>query len=294
MHIKTLLFFVLALFFSSLNAQEESSKTQLERSVEPKISFESSYISDAKVKDSQGSVSVSKNRIQLNNALFGISYTNWSFFWDNVSRLPFGDGVHQPIKELHSIMLHANLPYHISDDLFLLTSVSVKSTFEKETKDSYGAGFFGFIAYKIDDDNTLNFGAFANYHPVSTLVMPMASYSYRARKKDGLQAVIGFPRTYVGYSLNRDTLVNFGMIFSQAVVKLSDDSTIERSGYLEAQDYLGNVGISYDVSENFKIQGDLLYSIKRDFTIYNADGHAQESYSIDPSFGVNIRLTYTF
>ena len=76
MYRKSFFVSIFVLLYTSVNAQEESSKSELERSIEPKISVESSYISDAKVKDSDGSVSFSKNRVEINNPFLGFSYTN--------------------------------------------------------------------------------------------------------------------------------------------------------------------------------------------------------------------------
>jgi|GEM_PF-882132 len=295
---------VASFFFVSLSllAQESEiadkgklKKGLLERMVQPKVSLDSSYLSDADVKDAAGgSVAVTKNRIQLNNAIGGISYTNWSFLWNNVAGLPFGNGVDAPIKQMHSLKLNANIPYFINENWFLLTSLSLNTTFEKEMKDSYGAGIFTFASYKIDEEHSIQMGAFANYHPVSTLALPVISYSYRARQTDGFQVVLGFPRAYVGYFINDATLVRGGMIFSQSVIKLSDESVVEKSGYIEAKDYMSNFGLTYELTPSFTIDADILYSLKRDFIIYNSAGDEQQSYSIDPSFGLNLRLRYLF
>ena len=262
--------------------------------IQPKISINSSYLNDANIKGSQGSVKVIKNSIRLNNAIGGITYTNWSFLWDNIADIPFGNGVDKPITHMHSLKLNTNLPYFINDKWFLLTSFSVNTTFEKEMKKSYGAGMFSFASYKLNNDHTIQMGAFANYHPVSTLALPVISYSYRARQTDGLQIVLGFPRAYLGYFISDSILVRSGMIFSQSVIKLSDTSTIESAGYIEAEDYMGNVGTVYEFTSNFTLDSDILYSLKRNLIIYNSTGKRQESYSIEPSIGISFRLKYLF
>lgn len=282
------------IIFLPLHADEVQKKTLLERMIEPKVSYESSYLSEADVNGYDGSVAVSKNRVSINNKIGGISYTNWSFLWNGVESLPFGDLNSQPIEQMHSIRANVNVPYKINDEWFLLTSLSVQSTFEKETTNSYGAGVFTFASYKLSEDHTIQTGFFMNYHPTSTLALPVLSYSYRTRKTDGMQLVLGFPRTYVGYHLNNKTLLSLGMLFSQSMIKLSDESVIEQRGYVEAQDYMSNVGVAYEFDENFKLSGDLLYSIKRDFTIYDENSRELQSYTIKPSFGANVRLTYIF
>ncbi|MBN2816670.1 MAG: hypothetical protein JXQ67_08295 [Campylobacterales bacterium] len=286
----------LCFIWSVVLAQEEvrEKKDVLERMIEPKVSFESAYLSDAGVGNSDGSVAVAKNMLRMNNAIGGISYTNWKFDWSGVNALPFGDGSSMPIEHMHSIRANVNIPYIINKEWFWLTSLSVRSTFEKELDDSYGAGIFSFASYKINENHSIQLGAFANYHPVTTLGLPVMSYSYRARKTDGFQLILGFPRAYMGYFINEKTLLRAGMIFSQSVIKLSSKSVIEASGYIEAEDYMGNFGLAHELSDSFRLEADLLYSIKRNFIIYDSSGQEQDYYTINPSFGVNFRIRYLF
>ncbi|MCJ7765646.1 MAG: hypothetical protein MUP09_06870, partial [Thiovulaceae bacterium] len=208
------LLFLIMLFSYTLSAQELLKKEGLQKMIQPKVSLQTAYLSDAALSGYDGSVEVVKNSLAINNKLAGFSYTNWAFKWNKLAGLPFGDGVHSPIEQMHSFKANANIPYFISEKWFLLTSVSAKSTFEKETDNSYGAGLFSFASYKISDEHAIQFGAFANYHPISTLALPVISYSYRARQSDGFKFILGFPRTYVGYHVREETLIRFGVIFS--------------------------------------------------------------------------------
>jgi hypothetical protein len=277
-----------------LYAEAPLKKAGLEKMIQPKVSFSSAYLSDATLNGYEGSVNVRKNRIGINNAIAGFSYTNWAFGWNNLASLPFGNGTNSPIKQMHSFKLNANIPYFVNDKLFILTSVSVKSTFEKEHSDSYGGGLFSFASYKLDDEHAIQFGAFANYHPISTLALPVISYSYRARQSDGFKFILGFPRTYVGYHVNEAALLRFGIVFSQSVIRLSNTSVIEESGFIEAEDYMSNLGLSYEINEKFNIETDVLYGIKRNFIIYSKSGNELQSNSIDSSLGVSVRIAYIF
>lgn len=295
MNTKILLFGYFFLFGVILHAEQAPLKEDaLEQMLKPRVTFDSSYLSDADVIDSGGSVAVTKNRIALANEIGSISYTNWSFLWNNIAALPFGNGVDKPIEQMHSVKVSANIPYFINEKWFWLTSLSINTTFEKEMKDSYGAGIFSFASYKLSDDDTIQMGIFANYHPTSTFGLPVISYSYRARKSDGFQFVLGFPRTYVGYYLSDAVLLRFGMIFSQSLIKLGDKSAIETAGYIEAKDYMSNLGISYAFDPKLTLETDILYSIKRDFTLYNSAGDEGQSYAIAPSLGVSFHLKYLF
>ena len=267
-------------------------KTLLERLSQPKISFESTYMDRADIEGSEGNVQVIKNRIKINNSTFGFSYTNWTFDWDNVDKLPFGDGVHHPVEQMHGLNFSMTKPYRINEKWFSLSLISLNSTFEDNPKNSLSFGLFTFASYTINDDHTIQIGAFGSYHPVRTLVLPIVSYSYRARHKDGIQVILGFPNTHIGYHFNRDTLIRLGVVYSNSLFRLSDNSSVEPSGFNEFQDFMGNAGISYDLNRDIKLTGDFLYSIKRDFTIYDKHGTKLESYVIEPAAGIKFTIIW--
>ncbi|WP_294962658.1 hypothetical protein [Sulfurimonas sp.] len=273
-------------------AQEVNSA--LERMLKPKVSYESSYMADVTIKGSSGGYEVAKNKLKINNAFLALEYVNQSFIWNDIADLPFGDGVSKPIELLHTIKADIKLPYKVNEELFIINSVSVTSSFESNPEDSYSFGAFSFASYKLDNDHTIQFGAFVNYHPINTTALPMLSYSYRASHQDGFKSVIGFPRTFVGYHLNKHTLVRLGMIYSQSVVKLGDNSVIEKKGYIETKDYMTNVGISSNLTKDLKVELDALYEVQGDINTYDSNGDVQNKYSVDPSFGVNFKVVYTF
>ena len=283
---------VLALILAS--ACSASEKSLLERMIQPRISYESSFLDDAKVSGANGSVQVSKNNLSINNELIGLSYTNWSFDWNGVEALPFGNNSDTPIDQIHAFSLNVNIPKKIDDKWFLLASLSLRSTFEKELKDSYGANMFSFASYRLDEDHSFQMGAFINYHPTSTLALPVISYSYRTKFQDGWQLVLGFPRAYAGYHLNEQTLLRLGMIYSQSLVRLSDTSPIAASGYVEAKDYISNLGITYELTKNIKLSGDLLYTINREFIIYDSSANETQTNTIQNALGANMKLVYSF
>jgi len=272
---------------------EEKKLSILEQIAQPKVTYQSDFISDANFKGYEGSVKTYKQKIQINNDIVGLSYSRWDFDWKNEGDLPFYKGK-TPIDSMNRIRLFLNWPVRINDEWFMLNSVNANSTYEKEMSDSYGAGITSFFSYKIDDDHAIQLGAFANYHSVKTLVLPVLGYSYRVRETDGLKMVLGFPRAYVGYHLSPELLLNAGMIYSQAVIRLSDDSGIEPQGYSEAKDFQANIGFRYEINKHFELSADLLYAFKRDFTIYDSNADEIDDYSIEPSAGAILKIKYLF
>lgn len=272
---------------------EEKKLSLLEEIVQPKVTYQSDFLSDANFKGYEGSVKTYKQKIQVNNGFGGISYSRWDFDWDQEQDLPFYRGK-TPIESMQSIKASANLPLPINDQWFMLNSVNINATFEKEYSDALGGGIFSFFSYKLDEEHAFQLGAFANYHPVKSIALPVLGYTYRALEDDGLTMVLGFPRAYIGYHIGPNLLLNAGAIYSQAVIRLADDSGIEPGGYSEAKDYQSNIGLRYTINEKFEINADLLYAFKRDFTIYDRDANEIDSYSIEPSAGAMIKLRYLF
>ena len=84
------------------------------------------------------------------------------------------------------------------------------------------------------------------------------------------------------------------MIYSQSVAKLSDDSVIEKEGYIETKDYMANIGISYEFTKDLKVQADVLYELQRDINTYDKNGDLQDEYSVESSVGMNFKIVYFF
>lgn len=265
----------------------------LEKMAQPKLSVQSAFLADAKLKGYAGSVRTFKQQVRINNGFGGFSYSRWDFGWDRAQTLPFYRQK-TPIERMQRFKLFGNLFHRFNDRWSVLTSLNVNATTEKEFGNAFGAGIFGFFSYAFDSDHSLQLGAFANYHPITTLALPVIGYSYRAREDDGFQAVLGFPRAYAGYHLDKGLLVNAGFIYSQAVIRLADESGIEPSGYVEAKDYHGNLGVRYTLNASWQFNADLLYAFQRNFTIYDNSAHQIDSYTIDPSFGAMVKLRYAF
>lgn len=287
--------FILPLLFVMLYAQKDTNTTlnpsTMERFIQPKITFQTDYLSDAGFEGFDASVQTTKTKLSLNNAIGGISYSHWNFQWKNPNTLPFYKGK-TPIKSMQRLKLYANIPYFINDKWFMLSGISLNATYEEEYEESFGGSVFSFFSYKFNEEHAFQMGAFANYHAVKTLALPVVGYTYRIRQTDGFSLALGFPRAYLGYNINPKLLLNAGMIFSQAVIRLADDSGIENRGYVEAKDYESNIGFRYTWKKHLEISADVLYTLKRDFTIYNNSANELSSYSIKPSFGAIIKLRY--
>lgn len=275
-----------------LSTQGFSDNNKTRPIFQPSINYETSYLAEGDI--AGGNVAINKNQFQANKDFFTFGYTNWKFDWENIHALPFGDQMHVPIDQAHSLLASVRYRKKIDDQWSYMTLMSLKSTFEKEIQNSFGINLLGFSSYHISDNHALQMGGFANYHPTRTLILPALSYSYRERSKDGWQMILGFPRTYVGYYINEKCMLKTGMIFSQSLVRLSNESVIEKKGYIETKDYLSNIGITYNLNPALSVSTDLLYTLKREFTIFDENANEMQKNSVTNTVGASITMNYKF
>lgn len=285
---------ILALTFTFILAVQAEEKLLPQKMIVTRVNYESIYLSDSSVADGDGSVRVYQNQLQVNHDIFSLQYSHWKFDWDQLQSLPFGDGLHNPISQIHAFSASVHRTKKIDDQWSYLALLSLKSSFEKETEDSFGVNLLGYASYRLSDEHSIQIGGFANYQPTEILALPVISYSYRERYKEGWQFVLGFPRTHVGYHIDEKTLLRLGMMFSQSLVRLSDESVIQRGGYVEAKDYISNLGITYELNKHFSLSTDLLYTLKREFIIYDASANEVQDNTIKNALGANVRLVYRF
>lgn len=275
-----------------LYAAEQPS--EMERMAQPQVTLESAWLAETHVNGYRTSVRTSKQQLQIGNGFAGIDFARWYFDWNDEDALPFYRNK-TPIKHMQRINLNGKYFHKFDSQWAMMLMASANATYEEELDgDAVGAGLFGFFSYRIDGDHALQFGTFVNYHPVTTLALPVFGYSYRARADDGFTAALGFPRTYVGYRPAPGWLLSTGFVFSQAVIRLADNSGIEPSGYVEAADYQASAGLRIAFARHWEFSTDLLYAFKRDFKIYDHTAKQIDSYTFDPSFGAMFRLNYTF
>lgn len=285
-----LIFFVLV--HALLHAKEDASL--LEKMVQPKVSVDATRLSKAEVGGYGAYARTGKYGIKLNNAFGAIAYSRWDFTWDGEENLPFYRGK-VPIEHLHQFKASGNLFKRLSDRWVMLASLNASATYEKELDVSaVAAGAFGFFSYSFDRDHAIQTGAFVNYHPVTTLALPVIGYSYRARADDGFTMVLGFPRAYAGYHIAPGVLLRAGFIFSQAVIRLADDSGIEPAGYMEASDYQSSAGVRYTLDKRWELSADVLYAFRREIRTYDHAANILDTYRIAPSAGMMFKLIYRF
>lgn len=260
----------------------------------PQITMKYGYLNQVGIRDTGGEFSDQFYDFQVQNIFGYFGYTQWDLNWNNVDRLPFGNGKDQPINALHKLTLGGKLFKPLSDSTRWINVIGATSAYETEMNDSYSVNLRSFLLYQYHSDVSLLIGAMYNYHPVRSRLYPIAGLTYRAKAKQGLSAVIGFPRLFVAYGLTDRWKVSSGVSYRQFMAKLADDSIIEQQGYVELQSWKGDVMLSYQPDAHWRVDVFGHYSADYRFAFYSRHGNRQDQYKVEPSWGGGMKVRYEF
>ncbi|MDG4812516.1 hypothetical protein P8629_05800 [Hydrogenovibrio sp. 3SP14C1] len=260
----------------------------------PKISLNYGYLDQASIQDSGGKFSNYSYDFLVQNALGYFGYTQWDLDWYDVDQLPFGNGQDQPINHLHKVSFGGKMAKSLSKKARWINVLGASSAYEVEMDDSYSVNLRSFVLYQYRSDVSLMAGAMYNYHPVRSRLYPVLGLAYRAKAKQGFSAVIGFPRLFVAYGLTERWKVSSGISYRQFMAKLSDDSAIEQQGYAELQSWKGDVMLSYQSGHHWGVDVFGHYSADYRFAFYNRQGHRQDQYEVQPTWGGGLKVRYQF
>ncbi len=242
----------------------------------------------------RGEVAYRQSGLSLGNALFDLSYNHWAFQWRQMEESRFSGGVATPLKELHAYRLGAKLPRATASGQMVMTQLFLNSTFEKEHSKSYGATAALYTTLPSRGEGVFTLGAVAYYHPVRTIGLPIASYNYRMRSREGWQASVGFPSNYIGYHTHHNWMWMANLSFNTATIRLRDESPIAPGGYLSLSDYLGGFGFRYTPTNHLTLTATLNATLYRDILTYDASGSRLDTHRLNPSYGARMGLRYRF
>lgn len=256
------------------------------------LSYSNWYLTDADVDQTDGSFSMTRQRVSAKWASIGVTYQRWDFNWSDVASLPFGDGVHDPWKSLESVSVSARVLRRLGLRWSYVVGLSAGYLYESDTSDSFGAAVFGGMGYGFDRKTILRFGAMVSYHPIRTVVWPMVGLDLRS--ESGFSATIGFPKTELAWRFTPKWEASLSALADRAVARLADDSAVEPNGYLESTNYMGAVGLTYRPVKGLALDLRWAQSLSRSVTFYDEDGHETRDFDVGRAPGVLLGVTYRF
>lgn len=236
--------------------------------IEPKVSIESFYM------PSRNAFKSVKKRLRFGNDIFSLRYVHTSFDWENKA----------PVDETHELRFGLNFPTFLNEKWFVLTMIHTKATFQEHLSNAISVGAMSLASYKLSDAHHIQLGVFGNYHPIASVFLPAFGYTYRLNARKGFSVIFGFPRTYITYSMTKETQLIIGAIYEQTVAKLN-------RGYMEFKEYMANVGVRYYLQEDGHFELNALYAIKSNMRFYRVD---VSNRSISSSIGIHFKWVYRF
>lgn len=263
-------------------------------SFKPKIEVEHRYLESTSLRNEGGEFAFGADKLEVSNPLASVSYERWRLNWKDLDQLPFGDGQNTPVDQMHSVRLGARYMHKWSDNVRWLSSAGVGMTYEKQTHDSMSLSLFTMWIRQLEDGWALSYGAAMSYHPVRSRFLPVAGFSYRMHAPLGWSGLLGYPRSYVGYGFTPQWQLSAGLVNNAIMAKLAEDSQIAADGYGEINAWQADVALKYQPAKHWSVATSLRFSPLYEFTVFDADGNKQDTYTMLPTWGAALGLTYQF
>lgn len=261
-----------------------------------KLKLEGAGLGPAHIENDQGKVAVTYLRGTLEYSYFVFSYTNRRYHWDQVSRLPFGNGADDPWEQLHSISLGAkDFKGRINQRWGYFWGIWASSMFEEETSDSFsGSGTVG-LSYVISPNLIVSFGVGGYYHlEVDNLFMVVGALAWNPGIEKGFHGALGFPESFIGYRFSPAWDLRLSAGFEERVYRLADDSTVQPQGYLRSRTVLGLMELKWTPRQYLTLSIAAGYHFLRRFDIFDSEGEGGRDYDINGTLGGGISLELSF
>lgn len=243
-----------------------------------------------------GGYDIGHSKLEIGNFIANLSYEHFSVDWDEQERLPFATGEKKPLSSLTRYHLQGHIPYRLDNKRLWLAHIGAEWAYETEIKDSLSVQTYLLYSEKLNQKNSWQLGAYVNYHPVESVVLPIFEYTfnYPFLERRGYYGHVGFPKTLLGYHLNNNLRTDFGLVYHQAIVKLADNSAIEPGGFFQSKNWRASWQLHYRLLPKAEIRVGLQSSISNALVLYNQDYDKKQHFYGDGGFGWNAGVTYRF
>lgn len=262
--------------------------------LECNISIESYYVGDADLDKSSASFSTVGINVEGTFKDFSIVYESEIYNWDDKNKIQFVDKMgKKPWTALQKLGFGYDGRYGINDSSVLAYSVQVSSQFENAiTGDSVTVTGFGGYNYSFSPSWNATLGVAAGYNPLGWTVLPVAGVQFLCDKWD---ISIGFPTTYVGYSITDELAVRADVGFEGGVYRLAKDSHVSEEGYVKKNEAKASLLVDWVPCENLKLTAGPQFIFARTMKFYNKNhNRVYRSEDPDSTWGVAASLTFSF
>lgn len=264
--------------------------------LQPKLIIDTSFLDYAKFNGSSGGYAQDTTKVEVSNLLFSLEYERLHFDWQNVDKLPFGDGHSTPIEQIQRISIFGRAPYRLGEGKLIFSGIGLTSGFEKELSDTITVEGFSFFSKDYSAKDSWQLGGYFKYHPVGTIILPIFEYTHNKDnpERTGMYGHLGFPITQLGYYFSSKIRTDFGAVYRNAIAKLSNDSVISPAGFTYISSWRGEWAWYYMATKTLELKAALKYTLTRTIINYTSDYKKIDEYTVNNSVGAGIGLIYNF
>lgn len=246
--------------------------------------------------DKGGSYQVTASKVEVGNFLLKGSYESFDIQWQDLHKLPFGNGVDQPVERMHRLRLQSHIPYRFSPGKLILNQVAISATYEKEMDHAFSYQLYSLYSEDFSRLGSLQFGLYANIQPVQTVIYPIFEYTYNyaSPSKEGIYGHLGFPKTQVGYHLTPKWRAEFAAVYHQAIGKLSKQNALQPSGYIQSKNWRGVLAVHHQLTKSVELSLGLHANLTNQLVLFNQQHQRLDHYYINEGAGLSLAISQRF
>lgn len=236
------------------------------------------------------------SKIKLGNFLASLSHERFAVKWKKQDDLPFANGHTNPLAHVERYHLEVNIPYRLNDKQMWLGHIGAEWAYEKQQDKALSLQGYLLYSDKWGAESTWQLGAYLNYHPVETVVLPIVEYTYNYpfKNKSGYYGHLGFPKTQLGYFLNPKLRTDIGFVYHQATVQLAQNSVIEAGGFFQSKNWRANWQTYYAVNKQLEVRFGLDLSVSNKLVLHDSRYKKVAHHYADNGAGMHLGISYQF
>ncbi len=252
------------------------------------------FTGGADVGDGDGQVAVRTAGVSLGCPVATLSYALTSYDWDDVARLPFGNGSDDPWDELHLLHLAADGHGMLDAHWGWFAGGAVGAGWEEELDGSGFLALSGGALYVVDEDLSLRLGLAARLHRVGLRLLPAVGLDWRTADAPGFSASVGAPESWLRWRFDPAWAMRLGAFIDGGIWRLKDGSPVADGGYVDNFGIVAALVADWSPLPGLTLSFGPDYHFARSLTVYDDDGDRRDDYDVDPAPGGSAALRWTF
>ncbi|MBU2547987.1 MAG: hypothetical protein KKB20_06240 [Proteobacteria bacterium] len=261
------------------------------------VGLDTYLVGQAGLEGADGRYSMTRWRVSATHSHFTLGYTHRTFQWEDIGRLPFGNGRDDPWKDLHTVGLKAKYTGSISGPWRYYFSGEASSSFE----DRVGSPSLDVLAafgYNFSPRFKVRVGAAVLYHEVRVIAVPVAALKWwgggKSAEEPLVSVSVGLPESTLTYHCSPELSFTASLLADSKVFRLSEHSPVFSEGFAETRDIITCLMVNYSPLPGLVLSGGLGYDFFRQMQLYDRHGDKQADYDVEGAWTGRLLIAYQF